>query len=435
MEEFIARYRNASLLIAVLFLQFVLLGYQVKTGNDVRLMRIWTAALIAPIESVLKSGTGVVGSLWSEYVWLWGTREENSRLKANNETLQLENQQLRRAVTRFSREEEVLAYQNEIPSQTVLAQVIGVGSNPNAREVRVDKGTRDGVKSGMAVITPDGVVGKVQAAYGQVSLVLLMDDVDSGVGVLLKNSRSRGVLKGTGRRECRLEYIDTEVEVAVGEAVYTSGEDRVFPRGLPCGEVTRIGPVSDYREIWVRPFAALGRLEEVLIVTVGVHGDLPRFAAPQPPEVLMPMPPSGSIEPSTLTKGFERNLGSGADAPPGEAGPEGQPGGMTEADVLFERYRSLGVAQRHRFGEGDLGTPPPDFNFGLPFSTTPPLGAENEPALPSPVATEPVRAPQPGGPNQTEPGSSQQSNSSAQNNGGEQGSNDEGGSNGSSRNP
>lgn len=373
MEEFITRYRNASILIAALFLQFVLLGYQVKTGHDARLMRVWTAALLAPVERVLNSGTGVFGSLWNEYVWLWNTREDNDRLKAHNENLQLENQQLRRAVARFSREEEVLAYQNEIPSQTVLAQVTGVGSNPNAREVRVDKGSRDGVQSGMAVITPDGVVGKVQAAYGGGSLVLLISDVDSGVGVVLKHSRARGVLKGAGGRECRLEYIDTEVEVAVGETVYTSGEDRVFLRGLPVGEVTRIGPVSDYQEIWVRPFAALSRLEEVLVVTVGVHGDLPRFAAPQPPAVLLPMPPadSSSSERSKLGEGLNRRPGSESDATSSESGSDGQMTSLTEADALLERYRSLGELQRHRFGEGELQTPPPDFNFGLPFSTTP----------------------------------------------------------------
>ncbi len=390
MEEFIARYRNASILIAALFLQFVLLGYQVKTGHDARLMRVWTAALIAPIEKVLNSGTGVFGSLWNEYVWLWNTREENDRLKAYNENLQLENQQLRRAVTRFSREEDVLAYQNEIPSQTVLAQVTGVGSNPNAREVRVDKGSRDGVKSGMAVITPDGVVGKVQAAYGGESLVLLISDVDSGVGVVLKHSRSRGVLKGTGGRECRLEYIDTEVEIAVGETVYTSGEDRVFLKGLPVGEVTRIGPDSDYREIWVRPFAALGRLEEALIVTVGVHGELPRFAAPQPPAVLMPMPPADSSEPSTLSEGLERRPGSETDGASGETGSDGQMTSLTEADALLERYRSLGKLQRHRFGEGGLQTPPPDFNFGLPFSTTPARSDAEGASTPPVPAAEPM---------------------------------------------
>ena len=417
MEEFIARYRNASLLVGVLFLQFVLLGYQVKTGDDVRLMRFWTAALIAPVERVLSSGTGVFGSLWSEYIWLRGTRDENERLKNENERLQLETQQLRRAVARFSREEEVLAYQKEIPSQTVLARVMGSGLNPNARERLIDKGHRAGVKSGMAVITPDGVVGKVQAAHGSMSLVLLMNDVDSGVGVLLKNSRSRGVLKGTGGLECRLEYIDAEVEVAVGETVYTSGEDRVFPQGLPVGEVTRIGPVSDYQEIYVKPFAALTRLEEVLVVTVGVHGDLPRFAAPQPPEVMMPMPPvsAGAMESAGLRDGLDADSGSRRSQAQGGEASDGEPSSLTEADALLERYRSLGETQGHRFGEGGIGTPPPDFNVGLPFSLTA-VESDSE-VIPRSPSTAAAAGPSPATPQSAEPAA------------------DEGGSNGPGQNP
>ena len=395
MEEFVARYRNASLLVAVLFVQFVLLGYQVNTGQDVRLIRVWTTAVISPIERMLNSGTGIFGSLWNEYVWLRGTREENEALKAENERLKLVTQQQRRALARFSREEEILAYQQEILSETVLAQVTGVGSNPNAREVTVDKGRREGIKPGMAVITADGVVGKVQAAHGSYSLVLLMNDADSGVGVLLKNSRARGVLKGTGRLECQLEYIDAEVEVTVGETVYTSGEDRVFPRGLPVGEVTRVGTVSDYQEIHVRPYAALNRLDEVLVVTAGVHENLPRFTTPQPPEVMMPMPPGvpDTVSANGLTDRTTRTAsGNTASESAGEQPAAGERPSVTEADALLERYRALGAAQQHRYGEGDLETPPPDFNLGLPSAAATlirPREQTDPVDTPRPVAGEP----------------------------------------------
>ncbi len=396
MEDFVTRYRNASLLVAVLFVQFVLLGYQVKTGEDVRLVRVWTTALISPVEKLLGSGTGVFGSLWNEYVWLRGNRAENETLQAANERLKLETQQLRRALARFSREEEILAYQQEILSETVLAQVTGVGSNPNAREVTVDKGRREGIKPGMAVITPDGVVGKVQAAHGSYSLVLLMNDADSGVGVLLKNSRARGVLKGTGRVECRLEYIDTEVEVAIGETVYTSGEDRVFPRGLPVGEVTRVGAVSDYQEVYVRPYAALNRLDEVLVVTAGLHENLPHFATPQPPEVMMPMPPG--VPEAMSSNGLRDRIGTArnnaASETAGGQPPFGEIPSLTEADRLLARYRALGAAQQHRYGEGDLQTPPPDFNLGLPSAATlrPPQGGQASSGTtspPPPVSNQP----------------------------------------------
>lgn len=390
MKEFVARYRNASLLVAVLFVQFVLLGYQVKTDEDVLFVRAWTSALITPVERFLSSGAGIFGSLWSEYVWLQEIRDENKELKTKNERLRLEKQQLHRALARFSREEELLAYQKEIPSKTILASVIGMGVNPNACEIILDKGRRAGIKPGMAVVTADGAVGKIQGAHGSSSLVLLISDTDSGVGVLLKNSRARGIAKGTGGSECRLEYIDAEVEVAVGETVYTSGEDRVFPKGLPVGEVTRVGTVSDYQEIHMRPFAALNRLEEVLVVTAGVHQNLPRFITPQPPEAMIPMPiaasdalsSSGPLEGIGLveeTLQVEETAKTGAD----RLIPS-----QTEADTLLERYRALGAAQQHRYGEGDLQTPPPDFNlFRTAASTTAPSPTTAEPATPSAAPT------------------------------------------------
>ena len=404
MKEFVARYRNASLLAAVLFVQFVLLGYQVKTGEDVRFFRVWTSALITPIEQILSNGAGIFDSLWSEYVWLQETREANKELKAQYERLRLETQQLQRALARFSREEEILAYQKEIPSETVLASVIGMGVNPNAREIIVDKGRRAGVKPGMAVVTADGAVGNVQVAHGTSSLVLLISDMDSGVGVLLNNSRARGIIKGTGGPECRLEYIDAEVEVAVGETVYTSGEDRVFPKGLPVGEVTRVGAFSEYQEIHMRPFAALNRLEEVLVVTTGVHQNLPRFETPQPPEAMMPMPMAASD--ALSSSGPLEGIGLVEETPqtgaPAETGADRLIPSRTEADALLERYRALGAAQQHRYGEGDLQTPPPDFNlFRTAASTPAPSPTADEPsataAAPSPRATEPLASSRPEG--------------------------------------
>ncbi len=402
MKEFVARNRNASLLAALLFVQFVLLGYQVKTGEDVRFFRIWASALITPIERILSNGVGIFDSFWSEYVWLQETREANKELKAKYERLKLETQQLQRALARFSREEEILAYQKEITSETLLASVIGMGVNPNAREVIVDKGRRAGVKPGMAVVTADGAVGKVQVAHGTSSLVLLISDRDSGIGVLLNNSRARGIIKGTGGPECRLEYIDTEVEVAVGETVYTSGEDRVFPKGLPVGEVTRVGAVSEYQEIHMRPFAALNRLEEVLVVTAGAHQNLPRFETPQLPEAMMPMPMAASdaLSSSEPLEGIglaEETPQTGA---PAETGPDRLIPSRTEADALLERYRALGAAQQHRYGEGDLETPPPDFNlFRTAASTPAPSPTASEPAAtaaaPSPRATEALAASRP----------------------------------------
>ena len=389
MTEFIARYRNASLLIVVLFLQLVLLGYQVRRGQDGRLLRVWTVGVIAPFLDLLSSGTGLAGSLWEDYVWLLNTRLENERLQADNARLQLQKQQLLRALSRFSREEELLAYQEQFTSSTVLAQVIGAGPNPNAREYFLDKGTRAGVRAGMPVITADGVVGKIQASYARASLVLLINDRDSGVGVTLRDSQQHGVMKGTGSYECLLDNVDPDVEVKPGEPVYTSGDDRIYPRGLPIGEVARVGPGPEYQQIYIRPFARLSRLREVLVVTFGVHQDLPRHPRPQPPDMLMPLPPAAA--PAGPAAAGDDSADRSGDptapaeqTPAGEAPPEEPLTPLTDADYLRERYKAIGEAQQHRFGEGAPGSPPPDFNLGMNSSPVP-ARAPSQPALQSDV--------------------------------------------------
>ena len=368
MLEFFARYRNVSVLVAVLFLQFILLGYQVKRNADVRVLRVWTVAAITPIEIALNAVSSSVTAAWQRYVWLVGTGEQNRQLREQVSRLKLENQEFRRALTRLGREAGLVEFQKRILSESILAEAIGRGSNPNSKEIFLDKGSRHGVKSGMPVITPDGIAGNVQAAYGGASLVRLITDADAGVGIVLEGSRARGVMKGTGSRECRIDYIGNEIAIEVGEKVFTSGDDRIYPKGLVVGEVTRLEAGAEFQLIYVRPFADLDRLDDVLILTVGIHEEIPEFPRPQPPEYLMPVPPPSQDEAgSGEFRGDD--FAASREESPAEAAGEGprrkRPAPRTDADRLMERYRAIGAAQGHRFGEGEPGTPPPDFNIGL----------------------------------------------------------------------
>ncbi len=356
MFEFFLRYRNVSVLAGVLLVQFILLGYQVKRQDDVRLLRVWTVGAITPIQKGLNGITSGLVETWRDYVWLVGARRQNEELREQVSRLKLENQQFRRALARFDREEELAAYQREIESETVAAQVIGRGSNPNSKEVFLDRGTDDGVRAGMPVITAEGIAGRVQAAYGGASLVRLVHDVEVGVGVLLGRSRARGVMKGSGQpRECRVDYIRGEVDVVVGEPVYTSGDDGVYPKGLPVGKVTRVEEGSEFQQIYVAPAAALDRLDEVLIVLSGVHEEIPKHPQPQTPQFLMPPPEPEPVEGEELAAGGEP-----------ERALEGRPAAaplLTDADRVRERYRAVAAAQGHIFGKGAPGTPVPDFNL------------------------------------------------------------------------
>ena len=105
----------------------------------------------------------------------------------------------------------------------------------------------------MAVVTPDGIVGKVIAAYPTASEVMLITDPEFAAGVVSQKNHVRGTLKGQGQATCKVDYVPSEEKVEVGEMFYTSGDDRMFPKGFPVGVVRVVRASSPYQEILVEP--------------------------------------------------------------------------------------------------------------------------------------------------------------------------------------
>lgn len=349
------RYRNIAVLMIALFSQLVLLGYQVRQDDGSSLLQSWTVGLLAPFNQGIHGVVEYGADTWREYVWLVGARTENEELRAELDTLRIQKQSLERQLGRIERSSKQVNYQADIASTTVLAEVVGGGASAAAKEIIIDKGTADGIAAGMAVITSEGAVGRVQSAHSGSSLIVLINDVDAAVGAILEDTRVRGVLKGVGRRECTLEYINPDVPVRVGEKVYTSGADRVFPKGLPIGEVVEVEQSADSQTILVRPFAKLDRLDEVLVVTVGVHQALPERGETQQPTALLP--PASEAE-----DGIESELTSR---------PSALDVDLTDADRLRRQYERIGAAQGHVFGEGLPGSRTPNFNLKIDSSGEP----------------------------------------------------------------
>ena len=137
-----------------------------------------------------------------------------------------------------------------------------------SRVLYIDKGSNDGIKTDMAVITPAGIVGKIVQVFPDSSQVLPINDQFSGVGAALKDSRLQGILKGAANGATTLQYIMSDEKVVPGEEVITSGGDRIFPKGLPVGRGVSVEPGKDlFLNIRVVPSSRLDQLEEVLVVT------------------------------------------------------------------------------------------------------------------------------------------------------------------------
>jgi rod shape-determining protein MreC len=276
MESVLGRYRNLIVLVGVLFAQVLGLAVQVNVKRTIdseptRLIRIWAVGAVTPLEKALGWVQTSTGNIWHNYFYLRGVRAENRNLKAQIEQMRIEQVRISQDADQARRLQALLGFKEQFISQTMAAQVIGGSGSESSLSVFIDKGYNDGIRPDMAVITADGIVGKVlraDPANRHVSQVLLINDQSSGVGAILDKTRLQGILKGTPAGEVVLEKVMSDETVSAGEIVLTSGGDNIFPKGLVIGKVTKVAPGSDlFLNIHVTPSADLSKLEEVLVVT------------------------------------------------------------------------------------------------------------------------------------------------------------------------
>src|ERR1700756_1637783 len=331
MESVLGRYRNLIILVLVLFLQVLGLAVQVKRSAEnesTRLIRIWTVDTVTPFEKMLVRIQTSSSGIWHNYFYLRGVRAENRELKAEIERLRLQQVRLSEDAEQARRLQALLGFKEQFISQTMAAQVIGSSGSAQSRSIYIDKGAREGVKTDMAVITADGVVGKVLHVYHSTSQVLLIDDQSSGVGALLEKSRLQGVVRGTPAGEVMLEKVMSDQQVQAGEAVLTSGGDRIFPKGLAVGTVSKISQGPDlFLNIRVKPATDLNKLEEVLIVTkIEEKKIAPSQAGPiRAADILAQRLPSVPDKPPAESMKSDKNVSK---APVGTAAPTNSQAGV-----------------------------------------------------------------------------------------------------------
>ena len=292
MESFFVRYRNLLVLLALLAVQIVGLAVQVHRSNSgrmsldprdsggVRLIRLWANALVSPPERLIHSTRDGTVNLWQNYVDLRHVRQQNQDLQKTIDRLRLEQAALLEDARQGERLQGLLHFQEKYIYKTVAAQVIGSSGSQQSQVFYIGKGEDDGLKRDMAVITPDGIVGKVREVYPHSAQVLMINDQTSGAGVILETTRIRGILRGNAAGRLEIVGILSDNRIQPGEQVMTAGGDLVFPRGLPVGQVQKVVPDPDrdsFIDVILKPAAQLDRLDEVLVVT----STQPHFSAEQ----------------------------------------------------------------------------------------------------------------------------------------------------------
>ncbi len=266
-DAVISRHRPLAILALALAAQVLLLAFQIKRDHDVRLIRYWSAAAVTPFERLATWSLAKIGGVWSGYIALHGAHAENARLRSELGQLELRNRELESQALEAQRLSALLDFRETHSGAAMLAaQVIGASADAASHTLVLNRGERDHVRRNMGVITPDGIVGKIVEVFPSTSQVLLMNDKDSGVGALLADTRTHGVVKGSGDPDPRMEYVVNDEKVHPGEMIFTSGEDRIFPKGLLIGSVASTRDGNPFQNIRVEPAARLDRLEDVLIL-------------------------------------------------------------------------------------------------------------------------------------------------------------------------
>ncbi len=339
MEALLSRYRNLTVLLLVVFAQLLYLAYQVRTNRDERLIRVWAVTAVTPMAGIVEAlRRNTIGFL-QDYFILLDVREQNRRLKADNDHLRMENVYFRNQLATAEHARALILFQAQTPSKTVPARVIGNSTVITAKAVFIDRGSTSGIEKGMAVVTPEGIIGKVAAVYPLVSQVLLVTDPTFKVGVESQKGHIHGVLN-CGSGKCVVEQIQNEEKVDVGEWFFTSGEDRIFPKGFPVGTVVSSQPGQGMKNLALNLSGAPGGTEEVLVVLQGVHQNIPTEPPVLQASVRTLAPPS----------------------PENGSAPTAKP--QTEADKVLEKYQSLGKQQEHVYG--GVGSSIPNFNVKSP---------------------------------------------------------------------
>lgn len=265
--------RGRVLLLAFLALSIVVITLDFRQQGDGPLERAKdiSSAIVTPIQRGLTAVFEPVGSFFSSISELSSLRSENATLRNDLEEME---QRVTEAESILSENERLLALQDLDESyptmERVSARVIGRPPANYKWAITIDKGRDSGIRQNMAVIDPDGLVGKVIRVDDDTATVLLLIDPQAGAKARIEGEGYAGAIQGNGASEAlSLVFVDTDADVAVGDEVVTSGYDQgIFPPSIPIGTVSSVDSqeAALEQDIDVEPYVDFTTLDFVQVI-------------------------------------------------------------------------------------------------------------------------------------------------------------------------
>jgi rod shape-determining protein MreC len=262
------RYSLPIFIILLLLFALILMSLRAKQRKGMEFFDALLMEISSPFQKTTTVVIKTVQGTFQQYVFLINLEKENRVLKQKIAELQEENYRMKEMKLTNERLRQLLQFREKHSSSMIGAEVIGQDPSSWFKSVTIDKGERDGVKKGMAVISPAGVIGQVLKTAPHYAIVLLITDYNSAIDSIIQRTRSKAIVEGKGENRCQLKYLLRTEEVVVGDIVVTSGLGGNFPKGLMVGEIQKVDKkghgIFQYAELM--PSVDMAKLEEVFVI-------------------------------------------------------------------------------------------------------------------------------------------------------------------------
>lgn len=268
MLRYIQQYRFYIALFLFLLIPIVQIDTTNRRPRDYRFYDRAILTVTSPIQTfitvVLDWGVSTVQNTF----FLWDVRDDNQQWVEENRRLQSAIAELKEAELENVRLRKLLTFKDKQKLKTIAARVVGKDVSSDFRAIRIDRGEKDGVQKNMAVLTHEGIVGRILRTTATHSDIVTIVDLYSAVDAIVERSRARGIVEGKTDDLCQLRFALRTDDIQPGDVLISSGLGGIFPKNVLVGSVTRVDrkAFGISQEVEVKPSVDFSRLEEVMIV-------------------------------------------------------------------------------------------------------------------------------------------------------------------------
>lgn len=259
--------RKALIVLIVIALPLLSINMKRNPGEDPWYKQPFSAS-VSLVQSGYSSFTSGVRGTTSMYLKLIGIKKANQALVRENEELRAKLGALTELKIENERLNKLLDFRHQTQMELLAAKVIARDLSLDHVSIRINRGTRQGLRKLQGVITVEGVVGYVSKADSESAQVVVLNDRSAAIDGIVQRTRARGLVSGKNLSSCRLRYLERADDVAPGDMIVTSGVQGYFPKGFPIGHLTSVRK-TDFgisQEADLTPVVNAANLEEVFVV-------------------------------------------------------------------------------------------------------------------------------------------------------------------------